>query len=65
MNIEIILNVSSPQIATIHISQLSTTIKKNEIVYLLFNVGFKHFTNSLSSILTPITLYLCCNIYPF
>ena len=39
MNIEIILNVSSPQIATIHISQLSTTIKKNKKVSLIFNAG--------------------------
>ena len=43
MNKEIILNVSSPQIATIHISLLITTIEKNKIIFLLFNVGFKHF----------------------
>ena len=46
MNKETILNVSSQQIATIHISLIITPIKKNKIVFLLFNVG-------LNILLTP------------
>ena len=34
---EIILNISSSQIATIHVSLLITTIRKNKIVSLIFN----------------------------
>ena len=62
---EIILNISSSQIATIHISLLITTIKKNKIVSLLFNVGLNIFTNSLSTKLTPTSLHLYCHINQF
>ena len=44
MGLFIIRNVCSPQIATIHISLLSTTIKKNKIVSLIFNMGLNIFT---------------------
>ena len=39
MDMEIILNVSSPRSTPINISSLITTIKKNKRVYFLFNVG--------------------------
>ena len=39
--------------------------KKNKIVSLLFNVGLNIFTNTSSSLLTPISLHLCCNIKLF
>ena len=58
-------HVSSLISETIHVSPLITTIKKNKIVSLLFNVGLNIFTNSLSSIFTLISLHLCCNIYLF
>ena len=58
-------HVSSPISETIHVSSLITTIKKNKIVYLLFNVGLNIFHNSSSSIFTPISLHLCCNNYSF
>ena len=50
---------------SIHISPLITTIKKNKIVSLLFNVGLNIFTNLSSSIFTLTSLHLCCNIYSF
>ena len=58
-------HVSSPISETIHVSSLITTIKKNKIVSLFFNVGLNNFTNSLSSIFIPISLHLCYNIYSF
>ena len=50
-------HISSPIFETIHVSILITTIKKNKIVSLLFNVGLNIFINSPSSILTP-TFYI-------
>ena len=58
-------HVSSPISETIHVSPLITTIKKNKIVSLLFNVGLNIFTNSSSSIFTLISLHLYCIIYSF
>ena len=46
-------HISSPISKTIHVSPLITTIKKNKIASLLFNVGLKIFTNSWSSLFTP------------
>ena len=43
-------HVSSPIVETIHVSPLITTIEKNKIVSLLFNVELNIFTNSLSSL---------------
>ena len=57
--------LSIPISETIHFSPLITTIKKNKIVSLLFNVGLTIFTNSSSFIFIPISLYLCYNIYSF
>ena len=51
------------QLITIYVNPLITKIKKNKIVTLLFNMGLNIFTNSPSSIFTPISLHLCCNIY--
>ena len=58
-------HVSSPISETIHFSPLITTIKKNKIVSLLFNVGLNIFTNFSSTIFIPTSLYLCYNIYSF
>ena len=51
-------HVSSLISETIHGNSLITTIKKNKIVYLIFNVKLNIFTNSLSSIFTPTFLHL-------
>ena len=58
-------HVFSPIYQTIHFNPLITTNKKNKIVSLLFNVELNIFTNSSSSISTPTSLHLCCNIYSF
>ena len=58
-------HVSSPIYNIIHFSPLITTIKKNKIVSLLFNVGSTIFTNSSSSLFIPMSLHLCYNIYLF
>ena len=58
-------HVFSPISETIHFNPLITTIKKNKIVSLIFNVGLTIFTNSSSSIFIPISLHLCYNIYSF
>ena len=50
---------------SIHISPLITTIKKNKIISLIFNVGLNIFTNSSFFIFIPTSLYLCFNIYLF
>ena len=50
---------------TIHVNLLITTIKKNKIVSLIFNVELNIFTNSSFFVFTPISLHLYCNIYSF
>ena len=57
--------ISNPISESIPINLLITTIKKNKIIPLLFNVGLNIFTNFSSSIFTLISLHLCCNIYSF
>ena len=59
------VHVSNPISDSIHISPLITTIKRNKIVSLIFNVRLNIFTNSSFSIFTPASLHLCCNIYSF
>ena len=57
--------VSNSISESIYINPLITTIKKNKIIPLLFNMGLNIFTNSSSSIFTLTSLHLCCNIYSF
>ena len=60
-----LVHVSSLISKSIHISPLITTVKKNKIVSLFFNVRLNIFINFLAFILTPTSLYLCCNIKSF
>ena len=52
----LLAHVFSPISKTIHISPLITTIKKNKIFSLIFNVGLNIFNNSLSFIFIPTSL---------
>ena len=59
----LLAHVSSPISKIIHINSLISTIKKNKIISLLFNVGLNNFSNSLSSIFTFTSFYIYVVIF--
>ena len=59
----LLAHVSSPISKIIHINSLISTIKKNKIISLFFNVGLNNFTNSLSSIFTFTSFYIYVVIF--
>ena len=59
----LLAHVSSPISKIIHINSLISTIKKNKIISLLFNVGLNNFTNFLSSIFTFTSFYIYVVIF--